>query len=367
MMVYILFFTLLIWGVTGNLKSKRHGYLFFVIFVLWLIMGLRSKNMGFDTPSYVDDFFSFSRMSFSQITQGVSGRGKIEPLYSLVSWFVSQFSNSYSSFLLVWALFPAVGMYVFFRRNLSGSFEYAIALFVLFMTGLFAFFVTGIRQTAAISVLLIGYTYFNNIRANGQRNLLFDSNLWKLILCLFIAYLCHNTSIVFILIIPLSFVRFRWWYLLIAASSYLLSQYVQLDYIRTISALLFEDRYSQYGDWYDAQLSMAGFFMQLIMTLICAMKIKTLVKIDRQNNLIMNIMLLGLIFQSLTGIIADLSRVSYYFTSFSMLLVPRSLSLIRNTQVGKLFTIMFVILCLVYLFFLSSANLPEYESSISWL
>ena len=136
-MVYILFFILLIWGFTANLKSKRHGYLFFVIFVLWLVMGFRSKNMGFDTPSYVEDFFSFSRMSFSQIIQGVSSRGKIEPLYSLISWFVSQLSSSYSSFLLVWALFPAVGMYVFFRKNLSSSFEYAIGLLVFFMTGLF--------------------------------------------------------------------------------------------------------------------------------------------------------------------------------------------------------------------------------------
>lgn len=362
-MVYIFFFMLLIIGATGNFKDKKHGYLFFVMFVLWLIIGLRSKDMGADTPSYVEDFFSFSHMNFSQIIQIDNSRGKVEPIYRLVSWFVSQLSNSYSSYLLVWAAFPVISLYLFFRRGLSGSFEKSIGLIVLFMTGLFAFFATGIRQAAAISFLLISYTYLKNIKTKNNGSLLRDSNLWKYVICSVLAYLCHNTSIVFILIIPLRFFKFRWWYLLIAASSYVVSQYVQLDSIRMLSALLFEDRYSQYGDWYDAQLSMAGFYMQFILVLLCVVNIKKLVQIDKENNFIMNVMLLGLVIQSMTGLMADLSRVAYYFTTFSMLLVPKSLSLMKKTKMGKFITITFVVLCIVYLFFLASANLPEYKSS----
>jgi len=139
-MVYVVFCAFLISGalISKNSNSSK-AYLFAVMAFLFAIIGFRDTTVGTDTLGYTQDFYRFSRLQFSQMWE--TAMESKEPLYVIISWFASIFSDSYTVFLLVWALFPVISLYKVFKSNLKDGTDYMIAILVFFMLGLFAFFV----------------------------------------------------------------------------------------------------------------------------------------------------------------------------------------------------------------------------------
>lgn len=160
MIVYYFFFSILCLGAIIshiNTKSGNRVYLFLMCMSIWLLIGLRHIGVGVDTESYVNDFHFFSTLSLTDSLKYNIDKG--EPLYIIITWFCSRLTNSYTFFLLIWASFPAIALYLILKSNLKNSIEYFEALLVICILGLYAFFVAGIRQTASISIILISYQY----------------------------------------------------------------------------------------------------------------------------------------------------------------------------------------------------------------
>lgn len=363
-MIYILFFSFLILGALLSWKGKSPIYLACLMLFLFCIIGFRGLDVGPDTPGYVADFLSYSHLTYSEIIVAI--KGSKEPLYVFITWFASCLSSDYIVFLLLWALFPCVALYTTLRDNLEQSREYVIAIVVFFLIGLFAFFVAGIRQTAALSILLYSYRYLKNIDLLHPSTLLKNKSTYLFVACFLCAYLIHNSSLLFIFALPLKYIRFRSWFVLLALGGYFLGQHVRLDFLTQLSSSLFDSRFSIYGNTYESSLSMSGYYMQLILFLLGFYKRKKLLEQDNENAFFLNMMMVGLIFQSMTGLIAEMYRVSFYCCIYSIVLIPRAVSCYDgNGKRNYVYPI--VLFCsLFYLFFLSSANMPLYSTSINF-
>jgi hypothetical protein len=259
----------------------------------------------------------------------------------------------------LWALFPAIGLYALFKNELKTPFEVSVAVLVFFTIGLYAFFVAGIRQTAALSLILCGYKYFEEIKLTGFYK---QRSFYIFAILLFCAYQIHNSSIIFLFAFAAKYFKPRWWYILIACGMYFIASSVQLSQLTNIAALVFDDRFAAYGNSYKSELSLSGYFLQLILFAICIIQKDNLIKANANNKFFINMMLIGLIFQSLTGLIAEMYRVSFYFSIFSLVLVPRALNLYRKMKIGGAFCSIFVCSILLYIFVLASTSLPEYHS-----
>lgn len=349
---------LIIGALLPQIKTNGKYYLFIVMIVLLIIIGFRDTSVGTDTLSYTEDYFRFAQMSFSEMWTYAFTTN--EPLYVIISWCPSIFSLNYSAFLLTWALFPVVSLYKVFKKELEDRVEIMIAIIVFFLLGLFAFCVAGIRQTAALSLIFVGTKYLN-FQWKSFRLFIRDKNIWYFLMTLAVAYMIHNSSILFILAIPCLFFRVRWWYLLLVLGLFFIGKYVQIDQIVLLSKFFFEDRFASYGTSYESSQNTSAFIMQVILFLICFVVKGKLVKRNPRNNFYFNMMFLGMAFQSLSGMMAEMARISFYFCMFGMLLVPRAFKEYTGNTKVFLYT-GFVVVCLYYLFFLTGSNLPNYHS-----
>jgi len=296
--------------------------------------------------SYVSDFNYFRTFSFDRLWLYISGDFK-EPLYNLITWGLGQLSSSYTIYLLGWALFPAVALYIVCKDNLKNTTQYFEAILIICILGLYAFFIAGIRQTAAISIALISYKYIR------------EEKLIKFACCIAIAYLIHNTAILFILAYPLKFIKVRWWFPIVLVGLYIASSSVQIDSVVQIVGLIFKDRFAAYGTSYESSQNASAFFIQLALYLLAFCKIKPLVEKDPTNNILFVLATVGLFFQSLAGMLAEMSRVAFYFCVFDIILIPRALA--EYGKIRPIINAAFIVVCLILLLFISKSNLPEYQ------
>lgn len=359
-MVYALFFIILIFGaLVTKYRSGNMIYLTIIMFLLLGIIGLRNTSVGTDTLGYTQDFIRFSYLSFSEMIATASTSK--EPLYVIVSWLPSILTTNYTAFLLTWALFPVCSLYNVFKENLQDSKDYMIAIIVFFLLGLFAFYVAGIRQTAALSLaLLAGTKYLKKPETIRIKSVLKDKNIYKFAFFIGMAYMIHNSSMLFLIAVPFLFIKVRWWYSILILVFFFLGKYVQIDQLVIISKFFFEERFANYGTVYESSQNASALIMQCILFFICFAVRKKLILNDNQNNFLLNMMFLGLVFQSLSGMLAEMSRISFYFTMFAMILVPRAFKEFPAQHRGLLY-FGFTIVSIYYLFFLTGSNLPEYQ------
>lgn len=342
-------------------RKNSHIYLFFIMTFLWAIIGLRDTSVGADTLGYTEDFHRFASMSFPEMWH-YAFQTK-EPLYVIISWLPSLVSDNYTSFLLVWALFPICSLYMVFKRELQDSVDYMIAILVFFLLGLFAFYVAGIRQTAALSIMLYASKYLRSLNYRSLRTIICNKSIYTFCIYTLIAYNIHNSSLLFICAIPCLFIKVRWWYIILVIVLFPLSKFVHLDQIVVLSKFFFEDRFANYGTVYESSQSISAMIMQVILFVLCFIARDKLQKKDSQNAFLFNMMFVGLIFQSLSGMLAEMARVSFYFSMFAMVLVPRALKE-YSPNLKLLVYCCFVAFSLYYLFFLTGSNLPVYHSAL---
>lgn len=358
-MIYVLLFAFLIIGSTSS-KPNRRSYLAFVSLIFWLLIGFRGPSVGVDTAGYIADFNSFGQLGLANLLQAF--REKSEPLYILIMWLSFQVSENYTLMLLVWALFPVLAMYASLKQNLQNSTDYCISILTLFLLGFFVFFTAGIRQTATISLVLYSYKY---LKEPLENKLLKDRNTWKFLLCIGIGYLIHNSILLFLFVYPikaiLQNVRIKWWYLLFVIALFFAGSAINISQVQVVSQFLFNDRYWQYGETYESSWNASAFIMQFLLFIFCFLMRNRLAKRDNSNTLLLNLVMIGLVFQSMSGVLAEMARVSYYFSIFYLILLPKAIREISNNGKNNAVYIVFIAVSLVYLIFLTSTNLPVYK------
>jgi hypothetical protein len=254
-------------------------------------------------------------------------------------------------------------LYIVSRDVLYDSKDYLVSIIVFFLLGLFAFYVAGIRQTAALSLVMPAA-----IRMNRRFSSEFGFGgklkvIAKYLIIIGIAYLIHNSSLIALLAIPLMFVKVRWWYIAIIIVVQNVSTSLDVGDIAVASELFFNDRFAVYGVR-ESSLNLSAFIMQLILFLMCFSVKQRLEMQDAKNNFFLMMMLVGLLVQSLAPIVGEMFRISFYFSIFGIVLVPRALKALPKS-INIMAYVSFVSASLIYLFFLTKSNLPEYSSVFS--
>jgi len=361
MEIYVVLFFILILGLFPKPAGKSSAYLLVTTILLFTIIGLRNINVGIDTLSYVEDFKHYCNLSWSVIYRDAFTHK--EPVFHLVVGLISRVTSWYPAYLMFWALFPIVALYCYFKDELKRrKIDVLLAIIVLFNLGIITFFQAGIRQSAAMSIVLLASRNLPKIDSTHFYSFLKDKHFYLFLIGLLIAFCFHNTAIIFILAIFVKDIKVRWWYMFIPVGIYILSSYIQLDLLTQAALMAFQDnQYGQYGTSYESELSLSGFIMQLIIFFICFFSRNNVIKEDVHNQALYNFAILGLAFASMTELIAEMYRLSFYWSMFYVLLLPRALDGYKNKVIRTVGYIGFIVGSLVYLFFLSDANLTEFS------
>lgn len=347
MWVYYLFFSIVFIACFASEKRKSTLVCATIALALWLLIGLRDSSVGSDTGGYLADFHLFAKMGFVEMWRtAVSFR---EPLYVIISWLIAAVTVNDTFYLLVWALFPAISLFFVFRKYLIDGKEYFASILVFFILGLFAFYVAGIRQTAALSITLLSFKFIH------------EKKVLSFLLCIVVATMIHSSAVLFVIAYPLRYLKIRWWFVIIALALFILASRIHLDSVFMVSQFFFGQRFENYAVEYESTQSVTAFLIQLLLFVLCLFKAKPLIEKDIQNNVLFVLVFIGLVFQSLASMMAEMSRVSFYFCIFYLILVPRALSLFGKNRITAPIVLLFAAGCLIYLFALSSSNLPDYQ------
>lgn len=359
MVVYIVLFALVLLGSLPDPSKRSNPYIFFVALLLFVLIGFRDKSVGVDTMSYVEDFSNYSWLNWKAVVRDALTHK--EPVFHLICGALSRVSGNYTFYLCFWALFPAIALYSLFKNELKSKVDVTISVIVLFILGIYAFFVAGIRQTAAMSILLLSYRYLKRLDGVRVRYYLKNADLIKFAILLVLAFLLHNSSLVFSLALFARFIKVKWWFIFIPVGLFFIGNFVNAAQINYLAQFVFEETYHQYGTSYESNLSIAGFLMQLILFVICFLQKGKLIKENPDNQVLLVFALIALVFQSMVGIIAEMYRVSFYFGMFYLILVPRALVMYKRGPLKSGAYWAFILGSLFYLFVLSSGNLTEYS------
>lgn len=172
-------------------KKKILTILEIILFVLPLILicGLKSVNVGLDTPGY---FTSYNE----SITNSQSGLYTGDKGFLLFEFIFKSLKMPYFVFLLVSYSIVFGGAALFSYKKSSNP-----LLVLLFITyfGLFGFALSALRQSIAIGLLLIGFAFYDENK---------PISIISPILFAVVATFTHKTAIFGLLVAPLLLIKY---------------------------------------------------------------------------------------------------------------------------------------------------------------
>lgn len=339
----ILTLAILLPGLFVNNKSsvQRRDYIIYAGIALILISGLRSIYIGTDDTSiYYSFFIRDSHRSFADIWQTEWK----DPVYYIFIKFLSNFfKNDFNGILLVCGAIFVIPVCMLTRKESPDPFA---SFVVLVSMGFFFFSMNGIRQSMAMGFLMLSYFPLK------ERKLLLFIILVTLAGCF------HKTALIFLIVYPLSFIGFNFKMICCYICLFLLALFYGDIFLNVITASM--SKYDARLENYEigrVTLTCSGLIQLVFLTSVSFFYRKKLLTIDKSNIILFHLMFIAIIFQTMSGQIAEMFRVAMYFSVFMIVLIPRTFAVIPASK-RKSIKFVFLSLLLIYYFFWGAGTIP---------
>lgn len=324
--------------VVGLILYNKKLIVVFSGLLLWGLLAFRNLEMGLhDTLGiYWNLYRLLEYTSIPNVFINVHTRSLFG--FALLTKLIQVFSTNYQLYVAVISIPMILAMMsLIYRKSENGmlSIVLYIALFYFF-----SYFL--LRQVVALSIL-IAWAY----PALEKKHLL------KFISIVAIAMTFHTTAVVFLIAYPLArFVKFsRRWIIVIVGIAFagmLIPQGVfQLISFLDVSHTLLQ--YTTLGIYTKADGDTNfGVVIQLLILLYCATGYKQLVSKDNNNNVLLHLVGLGMIFESWSTIVVEFYRVAMYFSIYGCILLPNRIKLQKKLTVRIVLNVVIILLTIVY-------------------
>lgn len=315
------------------LRKDKKSFIIVTFIVLTLLAALRSYTVGPDGNVYANYFEMLKVMDFSEIPVYFTK----EPFFYIATKYIQKLGFGLQGWYAIIGGVYALAVCIIVYRY---SEHLLISILSLFSLGYFVFSFTGLRQTLALSIIL-----FSVVALEKKHYVMFA-------ILLFLAMAFHNSAIIFLIMV---FIRDKKisarQYLFLLASGFLMVR-VFSSQIYTLLNQLLEDseRFGGYSN-YTYGLSWAGFVIQGAILVFCVyfMDSETL----KRNRLFLNMSFVGAFFQMCTVLVAEMFRVSMYFSVFNIVLVANVCMGNRFTKDSKSVAVFFILSSII-LYFINS-------------
>lgn len=349
MYIYITIFIIsFICSIIAEIQNKKNKRILFMMFstlaivIPSIIAGLRASGVGTDTQVYIDWVFRASvHCNNLKEAFGFINSSGIEPLYCLINYIVSRFSNNYSvmyfTLTFIFLIFSYIGCYKLSKKiKFSYSFAYLVLLFLFYNKSL-----NLCRQSLSMSICLFSVSY------------ILTREWKKFFICMIVAFCFHRSVLLFIplyFIYPLTInntkektvVKTVIISLLLFASLFFKQIILALVNIGIISS-----KYSNYvyifGNTNNVKL--IELTTQIIILLIPLLLRKKLILNSKNNNFFIYLMLLAFV-TFLFGFNGNyIQRISYYYSFTAVILIPQFFYVFKRSK-DKILSILLTIIIL---------------------
>ena len=320
----------------------RNIYIIIVGFVLFLISGLRNLDVGpDDTTIYYQSYLANANYSYKEVYSSTPK----DPFYSLfVRALYDIIGPNYTVLLCV---FAAIFVFSVCRLLIKNNTEDPLLSFVILLAmGFFAFSMTAIRQIIAMSFTLWSYQFLK------------EKKLIKFIICVYLGSLFHKTALVFMIVYPLMYFKLDWKTILmyIAGGIIVVIQGEQL--LSQLFASDFDARLESYEAVGVHGLTISGLIQLALFLALALFYFKEVKQMDSNAIIFYHMLILAVIFQLFTGILAEFFRIAMYYSIFLILLMPKVISAIPNLLARSLIRNGLIALLLIYFLAMGSGRIP---------
>jgi len=327
-------------GIIGIIRlflfNKKYNNLFIIIAVslLFFIAATRTIEFGSDVIRYVNIYERLADINLTSIINDFFNGSRPDPLFYIFSKFVSIIGSSYRIWLALLS-----GIFIFSVARIIKKYSpYPLFSFIsLISLGYFYFSLTGLRQTIALSAILFSYPFLR------------ERKLVPFIATVLIASLFHSSALIFLISYPIVYIKIGFKHAIGIISALIASIFFG-NYIRVLVDLIgWTENLSAYASQ-ETSLSYTGFIIQLFIFLFCIYFYKNVLKNDYENLSLYNLLVLGLMFQVFASTIAEFFRISMYFSIFSIILIPKAISTIKNKNMRLLIYYLIILILIAYIF-----------------
>lgn len=350
----VCFVSLLFFGIqcnglhSKNSKKTKKDLLFAVLIAALLItvFALRGKNVGIDTKAY--------KIDFEQIEDELTFR-RYELGFYYFTYFIKKIGLSWQVYLLIAAIIMIFSLTIFCYKNSNNFF---LSIFFFMTIGNFTMYLSGLRQSLAISFILLAIVVMENTKWKKWVKIVVSLALWAL------STQFHISSIVFGIYFLLKIFNFKFGrififsLILVAVLSVIYGKFL----FKILSFIIPEKYISlDFNSQYKTNPLLIIVFTTI--TCFCALFIKTNEnkKFDEKTTILLLFSILSLFLLCMGNINNQISRLMYYFNFSNILLIPLALSNIKKND-SIIFLIVIVLLCLTYFYITNIGGTLEIDN-----
>ncbi len=315
-------------------KDKRFKNLYLIILFLALVFitGWRSLSFYMDTKGYYAYYLNNSNANLWTLFTNVFTGEEKDPFYHFTGSLFAHIGINFRGFLVIISIVYYAGFFYVVKRFSKIPFISVIGLTALS----YVFFtMTGVRQTIAM-----GITFFAFVKA-------YDRKLIQFLLLVLLAYLYHSSALIFVLTYVMINIKFGWTQIIVLVVALVIALLFPGAINTLVRELAWNEDLATYANTVTG-LSWFGYVIQLAILIGCMLAVKSSYLRGKEGLAFINMLVLGLAFQSFVIRIDNIFRLSMYFSVYGVILLSNAVS--QQKEVSKkdyIATYMVVVLALI--------------------
>lgn len=329
-----MFFLLVIGAIYEN-KKNSDRFLFGAFLLLFLLFAFRSYNVGKDTPSYIDEYI-----------EGFSFERGIDLGFAVLLQVIRSLEFSSRQFLIIISFIIIVPIYYYIKYCTVANRMFTTLLYMTI--GNMTFNLAGMRQSVAISVILVGLVIAKKTPKTYLQYLI-------LIIAVLLAFTFHNTAQLCVLIVPILWLAKRDFFppkknLIVYISAPLIGLILG-QYSGPLINYFMVSKYGQYEADFGNSNFIAYFIIPYCMFLYVTWLMLKVKRIDSVDNFSYLCAFVYILAASASIYMPILARLEYYFSLQFVALIGNMTARLPRSERASL---MFVITTICITFFLVS-------------
>ncbi len=310
-MYYILILIILLFHLTwsnqpkGKRMKSETVYTLIICGILVLLAAFRSDRVGADTMGYR---MAYQAMGMFHSIQDIVDRHTYD---YLVYYGLSKLFHMAGMPVQVWFGFiEALYLYAMMRLISRFSKDKIFSLLVFTTIGLYTFSMAGLKQTMAMSFMMLAFIG------------LIEKRYWLSALLIVLTYYTHQSALIFLAAFPLYYIRKVRWIVPATMGIFVLTYFYGFTFMESMVEAIDNERWEKYLVT-DSGYSYVTFIFYLVITLVSSLNIKRYHAVNPSfSYLFLGLSILGCGLQLLAGISPSLFRLAYLYTPFMMILLP---------------------------------------------
>lgn len=306
---------------------------------LCIFAGLRDVSFGPDLLAYRNRFLHYVPfVSYAEIVAQYKKGTMKDALFYIIMKFFSDMGCSYQFFIAALTAFYIVTITILIAKNS----EKPIISFMMFMSlSWLQFSFTGLRQSLAMGLCTIALILLLN-----------DKKSIASIILILIAGFVHSSAWIF-LIAPAVF-RFgikieKIKFIQVTLISTAVSLLGGSIFRKVVAAIAWNDTLANYANS-EISLNWTGFIIQLCFAMVSYVFYDSTVEKDSRYISLYSLMTIGLCFQAFSSVVAEMFRISMYFSIASICVYPAAIKTIKRDDY-KSIAFYVSVMFLIYYFF----------------